>query len=203
MITGIFVVIVILFSVILHEISHGLAALSLGDTTAKDKGRLTLNPIPHLDLFGSILLPILLYLSSSGAFVFGYAKPVPYEPNNLRDQRFGPAKVAVAGPLANLALAVLFGLVLRFLPISLQSETLITLLSFIVQINLTLAIFNLVPIPPLDGHWILFSFLPARFDGIKYFLMRYGLFIFIIFVVFFFQLLTPLISFLFRVIIGQ
>src|SRR3989344_8429104 len=105
---------VILFSIVLHEVAHGVAAHSLGDPTAKNLGRLTLNPIKHLDLFGSIILPVMTYWA--GGFIFGYAKPVPYNPLNLNDQKYGPAKVAAAGPLSNFMLAVLIGLFLRFAP---------------------------------------------------------------------------------------
>lgn len=197
----IFFVIVVLYSVIFHEISHGLMALSLGDTTAKNAGRLTLNPIKHLDMFGSILLPLVTWYI--GGFVFGYAKPVPYNPLNLRDQRYGPAKVAAAGPLSNLLLAILFGLVLRFLPPHVASIEFARALAFIVRLNLVLAIFNLVPIQPLDGHWLLLTFLPDRFRAIKYFLLRYGIFLFIVFVLFFSHLLVPLINVLFRAIVGS
>ena len=194
-------ILIILFSVVIHEVSHGVMANSLGDPTAKDLGRITLNPIKHLDLFGSILLPFFLFLVGS-PFVFAYAKPVPYNPANLRDRKFGPAKVALAGPAVNLALAVLFGLVLRFLPNSLGSTSLPQLLAPIIQFNLILAIFNLVPIPPLDGHWLLFTFLPAKFTAFKLFLMHYSLIIFIAFLIFIFPFVYPLINFLFRVIVG-
>src|SRR3989338_7191179 len=111
---GVFQVLVLIFSVVIHEVSHGVMANSLGDPTAKNLGRLTLNPLKHLDFFGSILLPLFTFFA--GGFVFGYAKPVPYNPNNLRDRKYGPAKVAIAGPLSNIILAILFGLTLRFLP---------------------------------------------------------------------------------------
>lgn len=196
----IFKILVVLFSVVLHEVSHGAMANSMGDNTAKDLGRLTLNPFKHLDLFGSIILPVFTLLL--GGFVFGYAKPVPYNPANLRDRKYGPAKVALAGPLVNLIIAVLFGLILRFLPLSLQATALPGLLSFIVMLNLVLAIFNLMPIPPLDGHWLLLTFLPDRFVEFKTFLLRYGLIIFFVFLIFVFPLLFPLINFLFKVIVN-
>ncbi len=196
-----FVAVAFLYSVIIHEISHGLMAQSMGDTTARDAGRLSLNPIKHLDLFGSILLPLLLLVIQS-PFLFGYAKPVPYNPLNLSDQRYGPAKVAIAGPLSNLILAVLFGLVLRFLPDSVGS-LFPSLLSKVVYINLLLAVFNLVPIQPLDGHWLLLTFLPARWIQVKYFLIRYGVFLFLFFIIFFSRVLSPLINFLFKVIVGN
>ena len=191
---------VVLYSVILHELSHGLMAQSMGDPTAKYAGRLTLNPFKHLDLFGSILLPLLTYYT--GGFIFGYAKPVPYNPLNLSDQKYGPAKVAAAGPLSNILLAVLFGLVLRFSPSVAGNLILADFLKFIVNINLMLAIFNLIPIQPLDGHWLLFTFLPKRYIELKYFLARYGIFILLIFILFFSRYLMPLRDFLFRVIVG-
>ena len=196
-----FVAVAFLYSVIIHEISHGLMAQSMGDTTARDAGRLTLNPIKHLDLFGSILLPLMLIVIRS-PFLFGYAKPVPYNPLNLSDQKYGPAKVAIAGPLSNFILAILFGLVLRFLPDSV-GPLLPGLLAYVVRINLLLAVFNLVPIQPLDGHWLLLTFLPAKWIEVKYFLVRYGVFLFLFFIIFFSRVLSPLINFLFKVIVGN
>ena len=197
-----FEIIVILFSVVLHEVAHGVMAYSLGDTTAKDAGRLTLNPFKHLDLVGSVLLPV--FLLAVGAPVFGYAKPVPYNPLNLRDRKFGPAKVALAGPLTNLVLAVLAGFVLRFLPFSLWGDSIFpNLLAGIVQINLLLAIFNLMPIPPLDGHWLFITLLPHRFENFKIFILRYSIIIFIVFLIFIFPAILPLINFLFKAIVGK
>ncbi len=178
-------------------------AQSMGDQTAKYAGRLTLNPIKHLDLFGSLLLPLMTLVASLGTFVFGYAKPVPYNPLNLNDQKYGPAKVAIAGPLSNILLAVLFGMVLRFAPGIAGNPVARDFLDFVVQINLLLAVFNLVPIQPLDGHWLLLTFLPERWVEVKYFLVRYGIFIFIFFVLFLSKFLMPLIDFLFRVIVGR
>ena len=199
---GIFIVVVFIYSVVIHEVSHGAVAYALGDDTAKNLGRLTLNPFKHLDMFGSVLLPLFLIVVKA-PFVFGYAKPVPYNPLNLRDQKYGPAKVAFAGPAANLALAALFGIILRLLPPSLEIQALPALLSFIVQINLLLAIFNLMPISPLDGHWLLLTFLPDRFASFKLFILRYNLIIFIIFLFFIFPLIYQhLIYPLFRVIVG-
>ena len=197
----VFQIVVFLFSVVLHEVAHGAAANAMGDNTAKDLGRLTLNPVKHIDLFGSIVLPLLAYLGSAGTFVFGYAKPVPYNPNNLNDRRFGPAKVAFAGPAVNLVLAVVFGLIIRFLPSSLGA-TLPTLLGYIVWVNLLLAVFNLMPIPPLDGHWLLLTFLPASANVFKLWLVRYGMVLFVFFLFFIFPQLLPLINLLFRIIVG-
>lgn len=196
----VFKILVVLFSVVLHEVSHGAAAYSMGDTTAKDLGRLTLNPFKHLDLFGSVILPLLTF--SLGGFIFGYAKPVPYNPANLSDKKYGPAKVALAGPAVNIVLAVLSGLLLRFLPGVLENTVLPQLLAFVVLINLVLAVFNLMPVPPLDGHWLLLTFLPSRFNALKIFIVRYGMFLFLLFLVLIFPIILPLINFLFKVIVG-
>jgi Zn-dependent protease len=152
----IFLIVVIIFSAVIHEVMHGVAADSLGDKTARYAGRLTLNPIPHLDLFGSILLPLLLALSGS-SFFFAWAKPVPYNPYNLRPGRFSEAIVAGAGPLSNLVIALLFGLIMRTLPIS---PSVASVLFIIIVVNIMLTLFNLIPIPPLDGSKVLEAFLP-------------------------------------------
>src|SRR3989344_8064105 len=143
----IFSLIIILFSGIIHEYTHGWMADRLGDSTARDAGRLTLNPLAHIDAWGSILMPALIFIGTGGGLIFGYAKPVPFNPYNLRDQKYGVAKVAVAGPLANLITALFFGLFLRLVPG--LSFSLISLLVVIIQINLVLLVFNLLPIPPL------------------------------------------------------
>ena len=195
-----FKIIVVLFSVVIHEVSHGLMAYRLGDPTAKRLGRLTLNPFPHLDLFGSIILPVLSLIL--GGFIFGYAKPVPYNPLFLRDQKYGPAKVGFSGPASNLVLAIIFGLILRFLPPFLYQTSIPKLFTFIVSINLILAIFNLMPVPPLDGHWLLLSFLPDRFYRLKQMYSQYGLLLFFVFLFIVFPLILPLVEILFRLIVG-
>lgn len=195
----IFQVIVLIFSAIIHEYMHGWTADSLGDTTAKDLGRLTLNPIPHIDPIGSLLLPFILIASGAG-FVFGWAKPVPYNPYNLRDQKYGGAKVAIAGPLANLALAVIFGLILRFVPFA--SEQMVGLIQIIVFINLLLMVFNLMPIPPLDGSKVIMPFLPASLQESYQSIEPYGMFLVFAFVWFGFSLILPVIYFLFSLITG-
>ncbi len=201
----IFSLIILLFSVIIHELAHGWVANSLGDPTAKYQGRLTLNPIPHLDLFGSILLPALLFISGS-PFLVGWAKPVPINPYNFRDQKWGTLKVSLAGPATNLALAVFFGLLLRFIPVAffITVPGMLIIFSFIVHINIILAIFNLIPIPPLDGHWILFRFIPYQFENVKNFLSQYGTFI-LIFLIFFggLQWLGTVTEYIFHLITGM
>lgn len=183
----IFSLIILLFSVIIHEIAHGSVAYSLGDPTAKYEGRLTINPLKHLDPFGSVMLPFLLLLATAGQGpIFGWAKPVPINPYNFKDQKWGSLKVAIAGPLSNLAVALFFGFFLRFMPAGFFSMVpgMFLIFSFTVWINIILAIFNLLPIPPLDGSWILLRFLPDKFRNVKNFLQQYGLFILIFFIFF-------------------
>ena len=174
-------------------------ANSLGDPTAKMLGRLTLNPLKHLDPIGSVVLPLALYFISNGTFVFGYAKPVPYNPLNLRDRRYGPAKVAMAGPLTNLAIALLVGVVIKFLPLSFGNAHTHELLGYTVLINLVLAVFNLMPIPPLDGHWLAITFFPR----VAFLFQRFGLFLFFILILFVFPLFSPIILWLFKLITGS
>lgn len=196
----IFSIIVILYSVTIHEVSHGLMANSLGDPTAKNLGRLSLNPLRHLDLFGSIILPFFLFLTTG--FAFGYAKPVPYNPDNLIDRKYGAAKVAIVGPLSNLVLALLFGFTLRFMPDVFSSSLVPELFSQIVLLNLVLAVFNMFPIPPLDGHWLLMTFLPPRMDALKVYIYRNSFILFPIFLIIFMVFVSPLIYWLFRFITG-
>lgn len=205
-IDGIFYVIILIMSVVIHEFAHGYSAYLLGDNTAKLSGRLTLNPIKHLDLFGSIILPLLLILSSAG-FVIGWARPVPYNPNNLRNGKYGNIIVSGAGIFANLLIAILFGLSIRFAP-ELGFASYNSLIPFykittvIVLTNLVLALFNIIPIPPLDGSKILFSLLPARFKGIENFVERWGVFLLLFFIFFLWAKISPIIYMAFSLITG-
>ena len=150
--------IILIFSIILHEVAHGYAADSLGDPTARLSGRLTLNPLPHIDPIGSIVIPALLTFTNS-SILFGWAKPVPYNPYNLKNRRWGETFVALAGSATNLFLAVLFGLIVRFGSASLP-ETAIEIAVAVTFTNLFLGFFNLIPFPPLDGFTALRSALP-------------------------------------------
>lgn len=189
-------------SIVIHEVSHGFAAEHFGDDTARDAGRLTLNPIKHLDIFGSIILPAFLVLTNAG-FLFGWAKPVPYNPANFKNVRAGTLAVASAGVGANFLIAIIFGLIIRFLSSFIavpQSFYFIT--SAIVIVNLALGIFNLIPIPPLDGSKILFSFLPSSAMSVLYQMEQYSLFFLLIFIVFFADILSPVMIFLFSLLTG-
>jgi len=194
---------ILLMSIVIHEVSHGAMAYKLGDPTAKNAGRLTLNPIKHLDLWGSVLIPLFLLVFRSPV-LFGWAKPVPYNPYNLKNQRQGSAMVAGAGPASNLLVALIFGLFLRFVPLgnSIYAYNLIQIFGLIVLLNILLAVFNLIPIPPLDGSKILFAILPYRYDYIRKALEQYGLFILIFFIFFLFQYILPIVFWLFKIIVG-
>ena len=149
--------IILIVSIIAHEVAHGYAADGLGDPTARYAGRLTLNPLPHVDLMGSLLIPALLIFTHS-PILFGWAKPVPYNPHNLRG-RWGETVVASAGVATNLALALLFGLIVR-LGADVWPVTALTLAGTIAFVNLFLGLLNLMPFPPLDGFTVLRSALP-------------------------------------------
>ncbi len=190
---------ILFLSIMIHEISHGSMALALGDTTAKDEGRLSFNPIKHFDLWGTFLLPILLFISTQGRFVFGWAKPVPFNPFNLKNPKKDTGLIGLAGPLSNLAVAFFFGALIRF---SLFNETITSAFYLIVYLNLMLAIFNLIPIPPLDGSKILYAILPRGADRFIFSLERYGLLILLFILFFGGQYIGIVINFLMKIIVG-
>ncbi len=173
-------VIILIFSVIIHEVMHGYAALMFGDRTAEKAGRLTLNPIPHIDPIGTILLPGILLLlplltGTSPGFLIGWAKPVPVNPLNFRDLKRGEIFVSLAGVGANFALALVFAVLYHIVSAFSPSLLALNVLEFGVQINLVLGVFNLLPIPPLDGSKVLIALLPyeaaKRFEAISF---QYG-----------------------------
>jgi len=197
----IILIIILLFSVIFHEMAHGWMAYFLGDPTAKNAGRLTLNPIKHIDPIGTIFLPLMLLIITMGRGpIFGWAKPVPINPFNFKDKKNDSAKVAAAGPISNIILALIFGLTLRFTHTFLPLQTSLIFL-YIVQINFLLAIFNLLPIPPLDGSHILFAFFPLD-PKTRFFLLQYGIFILIFFIVFFGEYIFMFVNFLTQYLTG-
>lgn len=166
-------ILILLFSIIIHEISHGMMALWNGDRTAKEAGRLTLNPVSHIDIFGSILLPAILYFAKTG-ILFGWAKPVPINPLNFHNRKRGIFLVGMAGPAANVFLALLFSALFHQI---VQAPILRQYLLFGIMINLGLAVFNLIPIPPLDGSRALGVLLPRELRKYYFSLERVGLLI--------------------------
>ena len=216
-----FTIAILILSIIAHEVSHGFVAYLLGDNTAKRAGRLSINPLKHLDMTGSFFVPLMLVIMKS-SFVFGWAKPVPYNPYNLKNQKWGPALVAISGPLSNFLIAGVFGLAVLFLPIdsSVKAEISLSAVggatvfgtgyapaflffsSMVIWINVFLGVFNLIPIPPLDGSKVLFSILPYKFNNVQIFLEKYGFFILLFFLFYFSKLLLPVVFFLFRLFLG-
>lgn len=200
----IFAFLVLIFSIVIHEFSHGWMADRLGDPTARYMGRLTLNPLPHIDPIGSVLVPLVLYLTQVG-FIIGWAKPVPYNPYNLRDQKKGPALVSLAGPAANLAVAAIFGLLIQSLSAAdpVAYGNLVELFAVIVLYNILLAVFNLVPLPPLDGAKILEFLLPDSLKGVMGFLENNYMVFMLLFIFFGFDYILPLIYGLFDLLVGN
>lgn len=173
----------------------------LGDPTARYAGRLTLNPRRHVDLWGTIAMPIFLYIVSHGGFLFAYAKPVPYNPYNLKNQKWGPALVALAGPMVNFLLALSFALALRGLPfLPAVWWSLGDFFAIIIYANLMLLVFNLIPLPPLDGSKLLYALLPDSAYQVKIFLERHSFLFLIVVVLFISPLISPIISFLFNLL---
>lgn len=205
----IYQVIVLIFLVIIHEVSHGLMAYRLGDNTAKEMGRLTLNPLKHLDFFGSFLVP-LLFIATGSPFILGWAKPVPYNPYNLKHPKRDGALIAAAGPVSNFLIAIIFGLIVRlmavFMPIdsSLVLFNIYSLLNVVIFVSVLLAFFNLIPIPPFDGSRIVFAFLSGEAERFWLRLERYGTLL-IILLLFggMLSLLAPLVLFTYRLIAGS
>ena len=199
-IVKLFLYLIIVISAVFHEYAHGFAAYRLGDSTAKNEGRLTLNPLAHLDPIGTVALPLFLLLTS-GMFI-GWAKPVPYNPHNLRDKKYGDLKVAVVGPLTNLAIAIVLGLILRFFEfftLYAGQPIFLEFIGLIVYINIFLALFNLIPFPPLDGSKIIMDLFPKfwrYFEQIGFL----GIFLAIILS---FLFISPIAQFIFKVIVGH
>ena len=200
----IFFFLVFIFSAVIHEVSHGYVAKALGDDTAEKEGRLTLNPLVHLDPFGSVILPMIFYLTSKLAggvgIIFGWAKPVPYNPYNLKNPKQGAFLIALAGPLSNVFVAFCLGLIIK---LGLVSGVLAQMFSIIVLINLMLAVFNLMPIPPLDGSKVLFGLLPPKLYYIEEFLERNSMIFFLLFFLWGGNVVYSVVSYLYGFFVGQ
>lgn len=194
-------ILVLIFSVVLHEVAHGYAADALGDKTARYAGRLTINPIPHLDLFGSIILPALLVFSGA-PFLVGWAKPVPFRMENVRNKKWGGALIALAGPAANLILALIFSLIIGaqdFFNFPLES---LDILVAVVRVNIVLMLFNLIPVPPLDGHHVLFSILRGqRWAGLRVFMQKNQFLLIILTLFLLWPMVTPLVFIIERILL--
>jgi len=179
------IIVALITSIILHEMAHGYAANALGDPTARLQGRLSGNPLVHIDPLGSVIIPALLFFSQAG-FLFGWAKPVPYNPYNLKNQKWGEALVAAAGPATNIVLALIFSLIVRFGADLGLASSFLQVAWYVVYINILLALFNMIPIPPLDGSKILTALLPYHaqqsFKKFTFWVERYGLIAMFVFI---------------------
>lgn len=178
-------IIALIISIILHEMGHAHAANALGDPTARLQGRLSPNPLVHIDPLGSVIIPGLLMFMNAG-ILFGWAKPVPYNPYNLTNQKWGEALVALAGPAVNVLLAVIFAIIIRFGDLLTLPDSFISLSWYIVYINILLALFNMLPFPPLDGSKILSAILPyplsMQYQKFIRFAEQYGIFVMFAFI---------------------
>ncbi|MCA9352755.1 site-2 protease family protein [Patescibacteria group bacterium] len=188
-VSSVIFVIILIVSIILHEVAHGYVADKLGDPTARLQGRLSLNPLVHIDWLGSVILPLFLIVSGS-SFIVGWAKPVPFNPYNFKNPRWGALFVALAGPVTNIVLAIVGSLALHLVHFGIGGTLVLT--SLIIT-NIALAIFNLVPIPPLDGHHVLFALIPDTFHHIKQWLLKYSFVILIVFIVYGWRIIEPVI----------
>jgi len=200
MATTIILIVILIFSVMIHEVSHGFMADRLGDPTPRLQGRLTLNPIAHIDPVGSIIVPL---ITSLAGFTFGWAKPVVYNPYNLKDKRRGEFLIAAVGPLSNLLLAVIFSLIIRLAVPSYGADSaFIFVCGYVVLVNIVLAIFNLIPLPPLDGSKLLLAWLPNQYGRFRLTMERLGPIFIVVVVLVLWQAVAPIVPMIFRLFTG-
>lgn len=195
----IFTIAILIMSVVIHELSHGYTAELLGDPTPRLQGRLTLNPLKHLDPVGSVIVPIIMYMSAG--FAFGWAKPVEWNPYNVKNQRWGELLISIAGPASNLLIAVVFGILIR---LNVLGGAFVAVAAHVVMVNIVLAVFNMIPVPPLDGSKVLFAILPVT-PATRRFRESFERYSFILmFVVAFFlwEIVAPIVPYLFRLVVG-
>lgn len=197
-ITVVFSIAILVMSVVIHELSHGYTADLLGDPTPRLQGRLTLNPLKHLEFFGSFLVPL---LTSFTGFMFGWAKPVEWNPYNVKNRRVGEFLISAAGPASNFLIAIVFSIFVNFFSESVPKEF-IQISVYVITINIALAVFNLIPIPPLDGSKIVFSMLPPRFLFIREFIERYSLILFFFVIFFLWKFIQPLVLIIFKTLLN-
>ena len=200
-ITALFSIIILVLSIMFHELAHGTVADRLGDPTPRLMGRLTLNPFAHLEWLGSFVVPLLCMVSGTG-LIIGWAKPVPFNVSQIKYKRWGPAMIAAAGPLTNIAIALLCTLVFRIVYATGLNASFVTLLAQVVVINVSLAVFNLIPIPPLDGHHILGSLFPSFKTWSDRALARYGIVLLVTVLFFAGSVISPVVAFLSRILLS-
>ncbi len=206
----------LIFAIVLHEVAHGWVADKLGDNTARSMGRLTLNPISHIDLFGTIIMPLMLFVITNGKMVFGYAKPVPINPYNFKDPKKGMALSSIAGPGINMVMAILFSFLLRAVIAPLEGMVpkqswdmfvlpITLMLGYGVVINVVLAVLNMIPIPPLDGSRIVYWILPAKPAAVYYRLEPYGTLILMALIMFgtLGKIMTPILRPILALLLGE
>ncbi len=199
-ITTFFSIIILVLSIMFHELAHGTVADKLGDPTPRLHGRLTLNPFAHLELLGSVVVPLLCIVSGSG-FIIGWAKPVPFNPAQLKYKRWGPALVALAGPVMNISIAVLCAVAFRVMYATGLNMPLVAMLAQVVVINISLAVFNLIPIPPLDGHHILGALIPKFRSLSNQVMSRYGMIVLVLVLFFAGSIISPVVAFCAKVLL--
>lgn len=196
----VFSVIVLIISVMFHELAHGIVADRMGDPTPSLAGRLTLNPLAHMEWVGSFLVPLLCVISGTG-FIIGWAKPVPFNPRYFSHKRWGPAWVAAAGPITNIILVIIFAAVFRSIAGNPAWAGFAQIAALVVVINISLAVFNLMPLPPLDGHHILGAIIPVYREWADRLMGTYGIMVTLLAIFLAGSIIAPIVSFFIRLLL--